>query len=55
MKQVGVKHVVNELSPVQLSEVNPVPVKSVEQLIPDGHPVEAVKESLEPAATSWGK
>lgn len=48
------KHAVVENNPV-VSEVNPVPVKSVEQLTPDVHPVEAVKESLEPAATSWGK
>lgn len=51
MKNVGVKQVVSEQVPV-VSEVNPLPVKSVEQLIPEA---EAIKESLEPAASSWGK
>lgn len=49
------KHAVNEQSPV-VPVVNPVPVHGVEQLTPDGHSAEAVKESLEPAATvNWGK
>lgn len=48
------KHAVNEHNPV-VPEVNPAPVHVVEQLVPDAHPAEPVKESLESAATSWGK
>lgn len=45
MKSVAVEH---------HPEVNPVPVRTVEPLIPENLPVEQPKESLEPAATSWG-
>lgn len=47
------KQAVNEPNPVVS---DPVPVRQVEQLAPEANPaVETEKESLEPAATFWGK
>lgn len=48
------KHVVAEQNPI-VPEVNVAPVHAVDQLTPDSHPAEPVKESLELAASSWGK
>lgn len=51
----ALKHVVNEQSPVVPEEVNVAPVQAVNQLAPDVQPAQPVQESLETAASSWGK
>lgn len=47
-----------ELKPVVVEhhpEVNSLPVRTVEQLVPEVQPDDGAKESLEPAASAWGK